>query len=47
MCRWTYALSEFQRGEETNKIRQNLGVSKIQWRELNLKLRKLSGTPEE
>jgi len=42
MCRWTYALSEFRRGEEPNTIRQNLGVSKIQWRELNLKLKKLS-----
>lgn len=43
MCRWTYALSEYRRGEDTDRIRQNLGVSKIQWRELNLKLRKLSG----
>ena len=42
MCRWTYALSEFKRGEDPNTIRQNLGVSKIQWRELNLKLKKLS-----
>jgi integrase/recombinase XerD len=47
MCRWTYALTEYQRGEDTNKIRQNLGVSKIQWRELNLKLKKLSGITEE
>lgn len=43
MCRWTYALSEFRRGEDPNTIRQNLGVSKIQWRELLLKLRKLAG----
>ncbi len=43
MCRWTYALTEYKFGEDTNKIRQNIGVSKIQWRELNLKLRKLSG----
>jgi len=42
MCRWTYALNEYQRGEETDKIRQNLGVSKIQWREVNLKLRQLA-----
>jgi integrase/recombinase XerD len=42
MCRWTYALNEFGRGEETDKIRQNLGVSKIQWREVNLKLRQLT-----
>jgi integrase/recombinase XerD len=47
MCRWTYALSEYRRGEDTNRIRQNLGVSKIQWRELNLKLKKLSGNNEQ
>ena len=43
MCRWTYALSEYRHGTENDKIRQNMGVSKIQWRELNLKLRQLSG----
>lgn len=43
MCRWTYALSEYQRGTDTDAIRQNLGVSKIQWRELNMKLRQLAG----
>lgn len=42
MCRWTYALSEYRRGTENDLIRQNLGVSKIQWRELNLKLKQLS-----
>ncbi len=46
MCRWTYALTEFRRGEDHDRIRQNLGVSKIQWREVNLKLRKLSGEEE-
>jgi site-specific recombinase XerD len=43
MCRWTYALGDFRRGIEPDKIRQNLGVSKIQWRELHLKLRQLAG----
>ncbi len=43
MCRWTYALGDFRRGVEPDKIRQNLGVSKIQWRELHLKLRQLAG----
>ncbi len=43
MCRWTYALSEYRRGVDTNQIRQNMGVSKIQWRELNMKLKQLSG----
>ena len=47
MCRWTYSLTEYRHGEETNTIRQNMGVSKIQWRELNLKLKKLSGNNEE
>lgn len=43
MCRWTYAIGEYRRGVEPDKIRQSLGVSKIQWRELLLKLRQLSG----
>jgi len=42
MCRWTYALSEYRRGTDNDHIRQNLGVSKIQWRELNLKLKQMS-----
>jgi site-specific recombinase XerD len=46
MCRWTYALGEYRRGVEGDKIRQNLGVSKIQWRELNLKLKQLVGKSE-
>jgi integrase/recombinase XerD len=43
MCRWTYALGEYRRGVENEKIRQSMGVSKIQWREINMKLRKLAG----
>ncbi|MGC1376766.1 MAG: site-specific integrase [Anaerolineales bacterium] len=43
MCRWTHALGDFKRGMEPDKVRQNLGVSKIQWRELHLKLRQLAG----
>lgn len=42
MCRWTYALNDFRRGVEPETVRQNLGVSKIQWRELHLKLRQLT-----
>jgi site-specific recombinase XerD len=42
MCRWSYALNEFSRGVEPDKIRQSLGVSKIQWREVHMKLRQLS-----
>jgi len=43
MCRWTYALGDYKRGIEPDRIRQNLGVSKIQWRELHLKLKQLAG----
>ncbi|MFN8410775.1 MAG: site-specific integrase [Anaerolineales bacterium] len=43
MCRWTYALREHQAGVESDKIRQKLGVSKIQWRELFIKLKQLNG----
>jgi integrase/recombinase XerD len=42
MCRWTCALSDFRAGEEPDKIRQKLGVSKIQWRELFIKLKQLN-----
>jgi len=43
MCRWTCALTDWQSGMEHEKIRQKLGVSKIQWREINMKLRRLAG----
>lgn len=43
MCRWTCALSDWKGGVETEKIRQKLGVSKIQWREVGMKLRQLAG----
>ncbi len=46
MCRWTCALTDYQNGMEKDKIRQKLGVSKIQWREINLKLRQLAGESE-
>jgi len=43
MCRWTFAPNDFHAGEEPDKIRQKLGVSKIQWRELFIKLKQLAG----
>jgi len=46
MCRWTCALNDFRAGEEPDRIRQKLGVSKIQWRELFIKLKKLAGSKE-
>jgi integrase/recombinase XerD len=45
MCRWTCALRDYQSGLEPDKIRQKLGVSKIQWRELFIKLKQLKGDP--
>ncbi|HAV78274.1 MAG TPA: hypothetical protein DCX53_13075, partial [Anaerolineae bacterium] len=46
MCRWTCVLNDYRNGEEPDKIRQKLGVSKIQWRELYIKLKKLGGSKE-
>jgi site-specific recombinase XerD len=43
MCRWTCALTDWTHDMESEKIRQKMGVSKIQWREINMKLRSLAG----
>lgn len=43
ICRWTYALRQYQQGVETDLIRQRLGISRVQWREVLLKLRRLAG----
>lgn len=43
MCRWTCALDDWRSGMEHEKLRQKLGVSKIQWREIAMKLRQLAG----
>jgi site-specific recombinase XerD len=42
MCRWTSALSDWESGVDPNKIRQKLGISKIQWREVRMKLEQLA-----
>jgi len=42
MCRWTCALNDWRSNIEHDKIRQKLGVSKIQWREIGMKLERLS-----
>jgi integrase/recombinase XerD len=42
MCRWTSSLNDWRDGMELNKIRQKLGISKIQWREVRMKLERLS-----
>ncbi|MCC7129889.1 MAG: site-specific integrase [Anaerolineae bacterium] len=42
MCRWTSVLVDWKSEMEHDKIRQKLGVSKIQWREVRIKLEKLA-----
>jgi site-specific recombinase XerD len=42
MCRWTAALMDYKKGVDKNKIRQKLGLSKIQWREVGNKLDRLA-----
>ena len=42
MCRWTFALDQWNAGVDKNKIRQLLGISKIQWREVRMKLERLA-----
>ncbi len=42
MCRWTCALRDFNTIEEKDLIRQKLGISKIQWREIGAKLNRLT-----
>jgi site-specific recombinase XerD len=46
MCRWTCALSDWQARMDPNIIRQKLGISKIQWREVRMKLDKLAEARE-
>ena len=42
MCRWTSVLTDLVEGKEPERIRQKLGVSKIQFREVRRKLRTLA-----
>ena len=44
MCRWTCALTNWNQGMDRNEIRQKLGISKVQWREVSMKLKRLSGS---
>ncbi len=41
-CRWTCAVSDWNTGMDHDLIRQKLGISKIQWREVSNKLRLLA-----
>lgn len=42
MCRWTSALIDWRAGVPHTKIRQKLGVSEVQWREVSHKIMSLS-----
>ena len=42
MCRWTCALNDWRSGMDHTAIRQKLGISKIQWREIGMKLEQLA-----
>jgi site-specific recombinase XerD len=42
MCRWTCAVQDWRSGMDHNKIRQKLGISEVQWREVSRKLQSLS-----
>ncbi len=42
MCRWTSALQDLVNHVDGERIRQRLGISKIQWREVYMKLRSLA-----
>lgn len=46
MCRWSASLADHQEGQDKDTIRQKLGISKIQWREVGNKLKKLSAQQE-
>lgn len=47
MCRWTSALLDWRDGMEHNRIRQKLGISEVQWREVSRKLHNLNREIEE
>jgi integrase/recombinase XerD len=44
MCRWNSALIDWKNGQDKDAIRQKLGISKIQWREISMKLEKLAAS---
>ncbi|MGB7537237.1 MAG: site-specific integrase [Anaerolineales bacterium] len=46
MCRWTCAVLDRMRGMEPDSVRQKLGLSRMQWREVGKKIERLipSGT---
>lgn len=47
MCRWNSALLDWRNNMGHDMIRQKLGISKIQWREIRMKIRKLASQDKE
>jgi site-specific recombinase XerD len=43
MLRWTCAVRDHKAGMEGDKLRQKLGISKITWREVEIKVSRLAG----
>ncbi|MBN1439320.1 MAG: site-specific integrase [Anaerolineales bacterium] len=47
MCRWTCAVLDRKRGLEPDKVRQKLGLSRMQWREVGKKIEQLTSAAGE
>jgi len=47
MCRWTCAVLDRMRGMEPDSVRQKLGLSRMQWREVGKKIERLTPTGAE
>ncbi len=47
MCRWTCAVLDRKRGMEGDSVRQKLGLSRMQWREVGKKIEQLSSAGDE
>jgi site-specific recombinase XerD len=43
MLRWTCAVRDYRAGMSDDKLRQKLGISKITWREVGVKIARLAG----
>jgi site-specific recombinase XerD len=43
MLRWTCAVRDYRAGMSADKLRQKLGISKITWREVGVKIARLAG----
>jgi integrase/recombinase XerD len=43
MCRWTFAVRQARNGTDFDLVRRYMGLSRIQWREIGMKLKRLLG----